>query len=154
MAISSGSGGAGTKGARRLRRLTFLPWSIPQGLRELWFDLFRERVASGVQLVGLCNSLAVFVDAVGAQATPTSRPRLVFVAEVRHCASCPFGRRLSSPCLVHDHVVESAVEDGAGKRGADLRLEAAKDGHVAVLQEQRGVCHEGKSPAVRPSWPH
>ena len=82
-------------------------------LSRLWFDLFREQVASGVQLVGLSNSLAEFVVAVCTQATPTSRPRLVFVAEARDCASCPFGRRLSSPCLVHDHVVERAVEDGA-----------------------------------------
>ena len=74
-------------------------------LSRLWFDLFREHVASGVQLVGLFTSLAELVVAVGAQATPTSRPGLFFVAEVRGCASCPFGRRLSSPCPVHDHVV-------------------------------------------------
>ena len=49
------------------------------------------------------------------------------------CASCP-GRRLA-PCFVHDQVVEGAVKDGAGKRGARLRLDAAlkaaEDGHVA-----------------------
>ena len=36
----------------------------------LWFDLFREQVASGVQLVGLCNSPAEIVVAACAQLTP------------------------------------------------------------------------------------
>ena len=52
-------------------------------------------------------------------------PRLVLVGEVRDCARCPFGRRLSSPCLVHHDAVERAIEDGAGKSGARLRLDAA-----------------------------
>ena len=68
--------------ARRLRRLTPLPRP----------DLFRGQVASGVQLVGLFNGLAELVVAVGAQTTPTSRPHLVHVAEVRDCASRPFCR--------------------------------------------------------------
>ena len=87
------------------------------------------------------NSLAESVVALGEQATPTSRPRWVFVAEVRGCASCSFGRRLSLPCPVHDHVVERAVEDGAGKSGARLRLdaalEAAEDCQIAGLQARR-----------------
>ena len=86
------------------------------------------------------------------QATP-SRPRLVFVAEVRDCASCPFGRRLSSPSLVHDHVVERAVEDGVGKRSARLRLdaafEAAEDGHVAELQIRSAVRRDQPQNDVR-----
>ena len=62
----------------------FFAVALPAALlSRLWFDVFREQVASGVQLVGLFNGLAEFVVAVGTQATPTSRPRLVFVAEVR-----------------------------------------------------------------------
>ena len=83
------------------------------------------------------------------QATPTSRPRLVFVAEVPDCASCSFGRRLAPPCLVHDHVVERAVEDGAGKSGAHAALEAAEDGHVAGLQERRAVLRDEAQHDVR-----
>ena len=72
----------------------------------LWLDLFREKVANGVQLVGLCNRLTEIVVAACAQLTPSRAPDLVFVAEVRDCAMCPLGRRLSSPFLVHQYVVE------------------------------------------------
>ena len=72
------------------------------------------------------------------RASDSSRPRLVLVVDVRDCASCPFGRRLSPPCLVHDQAFKGAIEDGAGKSGAHLRLDAAleapEDGHVAGLQ--------------------
>ena len=44
----------------------------------------------------------------------------------------------SVSCLVHDHVVERAVDDGAGKRGARLRLDAAL-GHVAGLPKRSAV---------------
>ena len=100
--------------ARRLRRLTPLPWPISQGLREP-----ANNCASGVQLVANFSTASRNSSSLlGGRATPTSRPRLVFVAEVRCCASYPFGRRLSSPSSVHDHVVERAVEDGAGKSRA------------------------------------
>ena len=79
--------------ARRFRRLTLLPWPIPQVL----------------QLVGLVNSLAEMVVAACAQAMSSSCPRLVLLAQVRDCARCPFGRRLAPPCFVHDDVVEGAV---------------------------------------------
>ena len=96
----------------------------------LWLDLSREQVASGVQLVGLFGGLAKFCVGAGAQATLG-----------RDCASRPFGRRLAWPCLVHGQAFEGAVEDGAGKSGARLRLdaalEAAEDGHVAGLQVRR-----------------
>ena len=45
----------------------------------LWFVLFREHVASGVQIGGLGNSLAEIVVAACAQVTPSSAPGLVFV---------------------------------------------------------------------------
>ena len=96
--------------------------------------------------------------AVGAQTTPSSRPRLVFVAEVRDCASCPFGRRLALPCFVHGQASEGAIEDGEGKRAARLRmdaaLEAAEDGHVAGLQVRRAVWREEAQHDVRESGLH
>ena len=79
-----------------------------------------------------------------------------FVAEVRDCGSCPFGRRLAPPCSVHDDVAERAVEDGAGKSGARLRqdaaLEAAEDGHVAGLQVRRAALSQRRIHAC-PSLP-
>ena len=93
-----------------------------------------------------------------APATAISRPRQVFVAEVRDCASCPFGRRLASPFFVHDHAVERAVEDEAGKRGARLRLDAAleavEDGHVAGLQVRSAVRRDEGQHHVRESGLH
>ena len=79
----------------RLRhRLTLLPWSIPGN---------SPSASSGVMCLAKSSSRAwrgaasvtasrEIVVAVGTQPTPTDRPRLVFVAEVRDCASCPFGR--------------------------------------------------------------
>ena len=56
--------------------------------------------------------------------------------------ACPLK---SSPCPVHDHVVERAVDDGAGKSGARLRLDAAlvaaEDGHVSSARFQHVVQH-------------
>ena len=88
-----------------------------------------------------CSSLAFFtglaeiVVAACAQLTTSGAPSLVLVQEVHDCA------QLSSPCLVHHDGVERAVENGAGKSGARLRLdaalEAAEDGHVERLQVRR-----------------
>ena len=83
-------------------------------LSRLWRDVLGEEFIAGMECRGLRHGIAEIVVRVGTQPTPTRRPRLVFVAEVRDCASCPFGRRLSSPCLVHDHIVELAVEDVSG----------------------------------------
>ena len=100
-----------------------------------------EELVAGVEWRGFRHGIAEVDVTACAQATPPSRPRLVFAAEIRDCASCPFGRRLSPPCLVHDNVVERAGDDGAGKSGARLRLDAAleavEDGHVARLQVRR-----------------
>ena len=67
--------------------------------------------------------------------------------------SCPAGRRLSSPCSVHDDVVGRAAEDGAGKSGARLRLdaalEAAEDSHVAGLLVGRAVRRDEAQYVVR-----
>ena len=94
----------------------------------------------------LCDGLAELGVAACEQAMPPSCPRLVLVAEVRGCASCPLGRRLAPPCFTHDQAFEVAIEDGAGKSGARLRLdaalEAAEDGHVAGLQARRAVRRE------------
>ena len=100
----------------------------------------------GVERRGLFDRIAENAVAVSAQATPTSRPHLVGVQEVLHCAGCPFGRRLAPPCFVHGQAIEGAIEDGAGKRGARLRLdaalEAAEDGHVAGLKVRRALRRE------------
>ena len=100
--------------------------------------MLAEELIVGVECRGLCDGLAELGIAACAQAMPSSCPRLVLVAEVRDCASCPFGRRLAPPCFVHGQAFEGAIEDGAGKSGARLRLdaalEAADDGHVAGLQ--------------------
>ena len=104
---------------------------------KLQFDVAGEELAFGVELGGVSDGSFELVVAVRSRATPSCRPRQVLLAEVRDCAKCPFGRRLAPPCLVHGQAVEGAIEDGAGKRGARLRLdaalEAAEDGHVAGL---------------------
>ena len=73
-------------------------------------------------------------------------------------ASCPFGRRLAPPCFVHGQAFQGAIEDGAGKGGARLRLdaalEAAEDGHVAGLQVRRASWREEAQHDVRESGPH
>ena len=82
----------------------------------------------------------------------------LFSPEVSDRARCPFGRRLAPPSLVHGQAVERAVKDGAGKRGARLRLdavlEAAEDGHVAGLQVRRALWREEAQHDVRESGPH
>ena len=119
--------------ARRPRRLTPLPWPSPRGLRER-----APARCAWRKCRGLCDGFFEVGIAVGTQRTPPSCPSLVLVAEVRDCASCPFGRRLAPPCFVHGQAFQGAIEDGAGKSGARLRLdaalEAAEDGHVAGLQ--------------------
>ena len=62
---------------------------------------FANKSPAACSSFGLCNGLAEFVVSVGPQGMPTSRPRLVFAAEVRGGARRPFGRRLSPPCYVH-----------------------------------------------------
>ena len=68
-------------------------------------------------------------------------------------ASCPFGRRLAPPCFVHGQAFEGAIEDGAGKSGARLRLdaalEAAEDGHVAGLRVRNASWREEAQYDVR-----
>ena len=63
-------------------------------------DVPGEEIVAEVQCRGFRHSLAELAVTVCAQATPTSRPHLVFVAEVRDCASCPFCLRLAAamPC--------------------------------------------------------
>ena len=72
--------------------------------------------------------------------------------------SRPFGRRLAPPCFVHGQAFERAVDDGAGKSAACLRLdaalEAAEDGHVAGLQVRRASWREEAQHDVRESGPH
>ena len=114
------------------------------------FIRFRFQVASGVQLVGIFNSLAEIVVAVCVQGAPPSCQSLVLVAEVRDCAA--------PPCFVHDHVVEGAVEDGAGQRGArfrlDAALEAAEDGFVAMLRVRRAVRWDEAQDDLKETSPH
>ena len=117
-----------------------------------------EELIVGVECRGLCDGLAELGVAACAQAMPFSCPRLVLVAEVRDCASCPFGRRLAPPCFVHGQAFEGAIEDGAGKSGARLRLdaalEAAEDGHVAGLQVRRASWRDEAQHDVWESGPH
>ena len=141
MSISSGSGGASGMG-----RVVFVVCRICQcpfhGVfgRGLGLDVLGEELIVGVECRGLCDGLAELGVAACAQAMPSSCPRLVLVAQVRGCTRCPFGRRLAPPCFV-GQAFEGAIEDGAGKSGARLRLdaalEAAEDGHVAGLQVRR-----------------
>ena len=64
---------------RRQRRPILLPWPGNRVFGgRLWCGVLREQRASGV-IIGL----AEFGVGVGAHATPTSRPRLLSVAEVR-----------------------------------------------------------------------
>ena len=120
MAISAGSGDAGMSGMGAS--------SSSSDASAMANSTRSSGAGSGVMCfannaqTACSNGLAEFGVGVGAQATPTSRPRLVFVADVRDYASCPVGRRLSSPCSVHDHVVERAVEDGAGQRHIWMQL--------------------------------
>ena len=89
----------------------------------------------------------------GAQLAPSRAPDLALGQDVRDCASCPFCRGLAPPCLVHGQAFEGVVKDGAGKRGARLRLdaalEAAEDGHVAGLQVRRALWREEREHDVR-----
>ena len=145
--------------ARRPRRLTPLPWPIPRGLRSgLRLDVLGEELIVCVECRGLRHGLAELCVAACAQAMPSSCPRLVLVAQVRGCTRCPFGRRLAPPCFVHGQAFEGAVEDGAGKRGARLRLdaalEAAEDGHVTGLQIRRASWREEAQHDVWESGPH
>ena len=121
-------------------------------------DVIGEEIIVGVERRVLFDCIAESAVAVGAQATPTSRPHLVGVAEVLHCAGCPFSRRLAPPCFIHGQAVEGVVKDGAGKRGARLRLdaalEAAEDGHVARLQVRRALWLEEGKHDVRECGPH
>ena len=120
---------------------------------RFWHDVLGEELIVGVERRGLFDCIAENAVAVGAQATPTSRPHLVGVAEVRDCARCPFGRRLAPPCFVHGQAIEGAIENGAGKSGARLRLdaalEAAEDGHVAGLKVRRALWREEAQHDVR-----
>ena len=117
-----------------------------------------EEFIAGIESRGHRHGIAEIVAAVGAKATPTSRPRLVFVAQVRDCASRLFCRRLASPCFVHGQAFEGAIEHRAGKSGARLRLDAAletaEDGHVAGLQVRRAVRRDEAQHDVRESGPH
>ena len=111
-----------------------------------------------VERRGLFDGFSEVGIAVGAQATPTSRPRLVLLAKVRDCARCPLGRRLAPPCFVHGQAFEGAIEDGAGKSGARLRLdaalEAAEDSHVARPQVRRASWREECEHDVRECGQH
>ena len=79
MSISSGSSGASGMGASSLSSdasvMAHSTWVFGSGLR---LDLSREQRASGVQLVGLCNSLAKIVVAACAQLTPTPMLQTLF----------------------------------------------------------------------------
>ena len=139
MSISSGSSGASGMGVSS-------DASAMAHSRGLWLDVLGEEFSAGVECRGLCDGIAELGVAAFAQAMPSSCPRLVLVAQVRDCASCPLGRRLAPPCSVHGQAFEGAIEDGAGKSGASLRLdaalEAAEDGHVAGLQVRRALWRE------------
>ena len=117
-----------------------------------------EELIVGVERRGLCNGIAENAVVISAQATPTSRPHLVGVQEVLHCARCPLGRRLAPPCFVHGQAFEGAVEDRAGKRRGRLllneALEAAEDGHVAGLKVRRALWREEAQHDVRVCGPH
>ena len=102
---------------------------------------------------GLFDCIPESSVVVGAQLAPSRAPDIVRGQDVRDCASCPFCRGLAPPCFVHGQAVEGAIENGAGKSGARLRLdaalEAAEDGHVAGLQVRRALWREEAQHDVR-----
>ena len=118
----------------------------------------REELAFGVEFGGVCDGSVELVIAVCAQLAPSRAPDLVLGQDVRDCARCPFGRGLAPPGLIHDQLVEGAIEDGAGKSGArlclDAALEAAEDGHVARLQVRRALWREEAQHNEREGFPH
>ena len=107
---------------------------------------------------GLCDGFFEVGIAVGTRWTPPSCPSLVLLAQVRGCTRCPFGRRLAPPCCAHGQAFEGAIEDGAGKSGARLRLdaalEAAEDGHVVGLQKRSASWREEAQCDVWERGPH
>ena len=117
-----------------------------------------RRAHRGVECRGFRHSIAEIAVTLGTQATPTSRPHLVCVAQVHDCASRPFGRRRAPPCLVHGQAFERAVEDGVSRSVARLRLdaalEAAEDGHVTGLEVQRALWREEAQHDVWERRPH
>ena len=111
--------------ARRLRRLTPLPWPIRRGLREraLARSVSRTCARRGVQLVGLFNGLAEFgrrsVRAIDAnrRAAPGFWP----AGTARAALSADDWRRHALFTAKPSNEPSSA---GAGKSGARLRLDA------------------------------
>ena len=68
--------------ARRLRRLTPLPWPFPRGLWERALARSVSRTTRQWRAARcLCNSLAEIIVAVCAQLTPSRAPDLAYVAE-------------------------------------------------------------------------
>ena len=67
----------------RLRhRLTLLPWPHQRTLvNRFWRDVIGEEFIAGMECRGLRHGIVEIVVAVCTLATPTSHPRLVFVAE-------------------------------------------------------------------------
>ena len=120
---------------RLRRRRTLFSW--------VWCDVPGEEIIAGMERRGLFDCIAESSVVVGAQLAPSRAPDLALGQDVRDCASCPFCRGLAPPWLVHGQAFEGVVKDGAGKRGARLRLdaalEAAEDGHVAGLQVRGNV---------------
>ena len=125
MSISSGTGGASGMGAS----------SSSSDASAMAQSTGSSGAGSGTMCLEKSSSWA-WSAAASATASRNS-------ALLRGCTRCPFGRRLAPPCFVHGQAFEGAVDDGAGKRGAclslDAALEAAEDGHVAGLQVRRAV---------------
>ena len=85
-----------------------------------------EEIIAGMERRGLFDCIPESSVVVGAQLAPSRapdpcpRPRCRAIARAAHSAED--WRRHG---LVHGQAFEGAIEDGAGKRGARLRLDAA-----------------------------
>ena len=95
MSISSGSSGVSRVGASSLSSdASALAHSTgSSGAGSMCLEKSSSRAW---ECRGLRHGIAEFDVTTCAQLTPTCAPRLVFVADVRECASCAFGRRRRS----------------------------------------------------------
>ena len=96
--------------------------SFGSGLR---LDVPGEELIVGVECRGLCDGLAELGVAACAQAMHPVVHALFSSQRSVTARDAPLGRRLAPPCFVHGQAFEGAVDDGAGKRGARLRLDEA-----------------------------
>ena len=157
MSISSGSGGASGMGASSS--------SVASAMAQ---STGSSGAGSGSTCLAKSSSWAW---SAAASVTASRKPSLLSARSWRH----PVLQTLSSAkrsaiardahsaegrrhAFAHGQAVECAINDGAGKSGARLRLDAAlevaEDGHVAGLQVRRALWREEAQHDARECGPH